>query len=614
MLVAASILSIAAIALACAGRLSALDASERAAGRAAVVNLNTVADSETLEPALSLVFTDPPDAPVCGARALSISTGTARKRPAAAECRRARPRARGNGYCGARGRPFLDLVATRGSETLVYRSDARGLPDHVLLFGLLYVLGFHIVSLVWRLRSARSDVLILVTAHLLTAIGFAAILARPDPLRDSFLVGTLRRGHPARPRAHDRGVAGQLPHHRVPRAQLCAAAGGAFAFRDPAPRRLRTSGQRCQGQSRTRPADRRHSTAARALSRRVLRASMGTAQRSAKTAIRHRRLPGWINLPRSEYVMPVAAGVGMALFFFFLQKDLGPALFTCCVFLAIYAVARGRTGMAVAGLAVLLLAFYVGHVLHVSQTLADRVGMWQSPWNNAVAGRRSDCARTLGHVDGWNLGNGSRPRGYALSAGGPHGLDPRGHRRGTGRARPPPRDGSLRDARLARLPHRAPRPQRLRVLSRHDDDPVPDSAGLHHGVGRRRCIAPHRRRHAVPELRRVGDDHQFRCARRARRRSTPIDVRQSTSPRSARRCAGSAPCSAPPLSCSSRSSSTSRSFMATTISSGPTSACRPTEACASPTTRACSTSCAQSRAGPSTIASASRSPRTTWMR
>src|SRR5205823_11759358 len=129
-----------------------------------------------------------------------------------------------------------------------------------------------------------------------------------------------------------------------------------------------------------------------------------------ESVIRDHRLPEWINLPRSEYVMPVAVGVGVALFFFFLQKDLGPALFTCCVFLAIYAVARGRTGMAIAGLASLLLGFYVGHVLHVSQTLADRVSMWQSPWDNAVAGgdqiAHALWAMSTGGISGTGLGLG----------------------------------------------------------------------------------------------------------------------------------------------------------------------------------------------------------------
>ncbi len=103
-------------------------------------------------------------------------------------------------------------------------------------------------------------------------------------------------------------------------------------------------------------------------------------------AIRNVRLPQWLNLPRGEYVLPVLVGVAAALAFFFFQKDLGPALFLCCVFLAVYAVARGRVGMAVAGLALLASGFYVGYRLNVSATLADRVRMWQSPWDNAVPG------------------------------------------------------------------------------------------------------------------------------------------------------------------------------------------------------------------------------------
>ena len=103
-------------------------------------------------------------------------------------------------------------------------------------------------------------------------------------------------------------------------------------------------------------------------------------------AIRDVRVPSWLNLPRAEYVLPVLVGVTAALVFFFVQKDLGPALFLCCVFLAVYAVARGRIGMAVTGLVLLASGFYLGYRLQVSATLADRVRMWQSPWDNAVAG------------------------------------------------------------------------------------------------------------------------------------------------------------------------------------------------------------------------------------
>jgi hypothetical protein len=46
---------------------------------------------------------------------------------------------------------------------------------------------FHLVPLVWWRRGVRGDRLVLAVAHLLTAIGFAALLSRPDPLRDSML-------------------------------------------------------------------------------------------------------------------------------------------------------------------------------------------------------------------------------------------------------------------------------------------------------------------------------------------------------------------------------------------------------------------------------------------
>ena len=56
-------------------------------------------------------------------------------------------------------------------------------------------------------------------------------------------------------------------------------------------------------------------------------------------------------MPRADYVLPVVAGVAAALLFFFLQKDLGPALFLSCVFLITYAIARNRVGLAVTGFA-----------------------------------------------------------------------------------------------------------------------------------------------------------------------------------------------------------------------------------------------------------------------
>jgi cell division protein FtsW (lipid II flippase) len=124
------------------------------------------------------------------------------------------------------------------------------------------------------------------------------------------------------------------------------------------------------------------------------------------TSIRDVRVPAWLNLPRFEYVLPVLVGVAAALVFFFFQKDLGPALFLCSVFLAVYAVARGRIGMAGTGLALLTFGFYLGYRLHVSATLADRVRMWQSPWDNAVAGGNQIPHAVWGMATGGLVGTG----------------------------------------------------------------------------------------------------------------------------------------------------------------------------------------------------------------
>jgi cell division protein FtsW (lipid II flippase) len=82
----------------------------------------------------------------------------------------------------------------------------------------------------------------------------------------------------------------------------------------------------------------------------------------------------------------VIVGVGAALVLFFGQKDLGPALMLAVVFLAAYGIARGTIGMALVGAALLAAGFYLGYHLNISATLADRVRMWRSPWDNIARG------------------------------------------------------------------------------------------------------------------------------------------------------------------------------------------------------------------------------------
>jgi hypothetical protein len=98
--------------------------------------------------------------------------------------------------------------------------------------------------------------------------------------------------------------------------------------------------------------------------------------------------------------------VAAALLLFFLQKDLGPALFLSCVFLTTYAIARNRVGLAVTGFATLVAGFYVGYALNISSTLTARVAMWQSSWDNSVRGGEQIAQAIWGLSTGGLLGTG----------------------------------------------------------------------------------------------------------------------------------------------------------------------------------------------------------------
>jgi len=91
-------------------------------------------------------------------------------------------------------------------------------------------------------------------------------------------------------------------------------------------------------------------------------------------------------LPRRQDVQPVVASMALVLAFFFLQRDLGPALVLSCVFLGMYAVARRRTGMVAAGIVLLLAGFAAAYWTGVPATVRHRVMIWANPWNNGVTG------------------------------------------------------------------------------------------------------------------------------------------------------------------------------------------------------------------------------------
>jgi cell division protein FtsI/penicillin-binding protein 2/cell division protein FtsW (lipid II flippase) len=93
-----------------------------------------------------------------------------------------------------------------------------------------------------------------------------------------------------------------------------------------------------------------------------------------------------IGLPRVEHVVPVGVATAAALVLFFVLKDMGPALVTFFVFLSMFGAARGRPGLVVAGVVLMVASVFVGYRMGQPRTVVQRIDMWLSPWDNEVHG------------------------------------------------------------------------------------------------------------------------------------------------------------------------------------------------------------------------------------
>jgi cell division protein FtsW (lipid II flippase) len=222
------------------------------------------------------------------------------------------------------------------------------------------------------------DRMLLAAVHLLTGIGFAILVSRPDPLRDSLLfvryaqTATLGLGIMAALSCIDFTGPRLVDLSYVPLAGALSLSLLLVVFGSgPGASSAKVNLGPLQPVELTR--------LLLALFLAGYFARRWELLRLRRRMLGDRQLPAWINLPRPEYFLPVLVGVGAALLLFFLQKDLGPALLLCCVFLS-PTVAR-PDGMAAAGLEPVVARLRIGFRLHVSNTLAERVRIWQSPWD-----------------------------------------------------------------------------------------------------------------------------------------------------------------------------------------------------------------------------------------
>ena len=379
-------------------------AVEKGLAEKQILNLNELSAREDLLPLVTM-YPDPADRQLAARRIYYLSGGLpnvgaiARIRVTPEELRRARVRAI-HGPSLLTGEQFRML-----KPHLVVRRPAQFTRSFVLWCGLVLV-SFLAVALWWRVRGFEGDRSLLIPLVLLTGAGLILMVSLRDPVRDQMLFAASAQG----------AVGG------------CAllALGSFFDFR------------RAFGHLSYVPL-----LASFVLSVLLIAFGYGPGASDAKVnlfgfqpvelirillvlflagyfaqrwnVLRHARetrpriawLSRYVNVPPLEYVLPVLVSVALALAFFFLQKDLGPALVFTCLFLALYAVARGSVLMAAGGLALLMAGFAAGYVLGVPHTVGERVSMWLGPWNNSVRGGDQLAQSLWAFATGGVFGTGS---------------------------------------------------------------------------------------------------------------------------------------------------------------------------------------------------------------
>lgn len=273
---------------------------------------------------------------------------------------------------------------TRIKPFLIVRTPREHLKAF-LIWAAAYFAAFWLVHVAWRRRRFRGDGSLLPALHLLTGLGLMLSLSIRDPLRDTFEFGRFAAG----------AAAGccllLLPLLRIfdyrryvgfVYTPLLGAFGlfAALAWAGSGP----TGSDSKVNLGPFQPVE-----AIKVLLVFFMAGYFAKRWEWLREVREKALLPRglrWINLPRVRDALPVMCAVGAALLLFFALRDLGPALVTGFLFLAMFAVARGRAGMALLGMAILVAGVGAGYRAGTPRMVVDRISMWSSPWDNDVRG------------------------------------------------------------------------------------------------------------------------------------------------------------------------------------------------------------------------------------
>lgn len=282
--------------------------------------------------------------------------------------------------------PLLSLQQIREVKPRLVVRTLGQFRSSFWLWSALFLLAFAGVHAVWRVRRFEGDQLLLPALLVLTAIGLAAMVSIRDPLRDLPIFRTFTQGVLGGVALM---IAGSLvdwersPLRRRSFAPLFAAFGVSIV--------LILFGSGPGGSDAKvnllgfQPVE-----IIKILIVLFLAGYFFDRWEFLRELPETRgALPGVLRklgIPKLEYLLPPLLAIGLVLVFFFLQKDLGPALILSFLFLILYCVARGQPWMALVGMLVIVAVFAIGYKLGIPHTVSGRLSMWLSPWDNGFRG------------------------------------------------------------------------------------------------------------------------------------------------------------------------------------------------------------------------------------
>jgi len=113
---------------------------------------------------------------------------------------------------------------------------------------------------------------------------------------------------------------------------------------------------------------------------------------------KHRNLPRILQrfpVPSLRHGLPVLVGVILAILLFIGQGDMGPALVLSFVFFTLWGIARRRAFGVAVGCSLVLASFLACYMIGFPRTVAARVGIALSPWDNFVRPGGDHIAQSL---------------------------------------------------------------------------------------------------------------------------------------------------------------------------------------------------------------------------